>query len=581
MKKIIALFVTALLVVPGFAFAQGIPTDSEIQPFEHILSYASDITIQPDRTLAVTEKITVYADGTTIRHGIYRDFPTKYKDNFGSKYNIHFTLMKVLMDGKEEPYHTESKSNGTRIYIGDPDILLTPGIYTYEIRYTVTRELGFFKDHDELYWNVTGNGWEYQIDTVHATVHLPTSVPQDSVHEHAYTGAYGSTAQDYTVGANASGIGFSTTKPLQPTEGLTVVVTWPKGYIAPPSLLESIIDFSKDNWVYTLEILFALGIFLTYFIKWWKDGRDPKTGTIIAEYKPPQGLSPAALRYLSKEGYDNVALVASIISLAVQKSLRIEENNKLFGKSYKLVRTAQTTAYSDETPILETLFPSDSNEFLPSSKNYMPLLEAKKSQEDLLKKEFQPKYFVTNSRFITALGTLSIVAYVVISLLAAQFVGGELPVALLIVLVIPVHILFMHLLKRRTPEGQKLMEKIEGFKLFLSVTEKDRLNFTNPPERTPELFERYLPYALALEVGNKWAEQFASVFSELEKNGHGYIPIWYVGNSFSPDNVSGFASGLSTSFASTISSSSRAPGSSSGSGGSSGGGGGGGGGGGW
>jgi uncharacterized membrane protein len=144
-------------------------------------------------------------------------------------------------------------------------------------------------------------------------------------------------------------------------------------------------------------------------------------------------------------------------------------------------------------------------------------------------------------------------------------------------------VLFYHLLKAPTLRGRKVMDQIEGFKMYLSVAEKDRLNLLNPPEKTPELYERYLPYALALDVENEWGEQFAEVLARAQVDGQPYSPSWYSGRSWDVSRTSGFSDSLGSDFAGAISSSSTAPGSSSGSGGggSSGGGGGGGGGSGW
>jgi uncharacterized membrane protein len=143
--------------------------------------------------------------------------------------------------------------------------------------------------------------------------------------------------------------------------------------------------------------------------------------------------------------------------------------------------------------------------------------------------------------------------------------------------------LFYYLLKAPTLAGRRLMDQIEGFKLYLSVAEKERLNLLNPPEKTPELFEKYLPYALALDVENQWSEQFAAVLAQAGADGRGYTPGWYSGGSSSDVGSTRFVSNLGGAFAGAISSSSSPPGSSSGSGGGgfSGGGGGGGGGGGW
>ena len=146
--------------------------------------------------------------------------------------------------------------------------------------------------------------------------------------------------------------------------------------------------------------------------------------------------------------------------------------------------------------------------------------------------------------------------------------------------------LFFHLMRAPTRMGRKVMDQLEGFRMYLSVAEKDRMNLMNPPAETPELFEKYLPYALALDVEQKWSERFADVLKAARMaDGTPYHPYWYHGTTWSSLWATGFASGLGGAFSGAISSSSTAPGSSSGSGGGgggfSGGGGGGGGGGGW
>jgi uncharacterized membrane protein len=152
-----------------------------------------------------------------------------------------------------------------------------------------------------------------------------------------------------------------------------------------------------------------------------------------------------------------------------------------------------------------------------------------------------------------------------------------------IVAILGINMLFAWLIKAPTLHGRKIMDEIEGFKMYLSIAEKERLNLLNPPERTPELFEKFLPYAIALGVENKWGNQFTSVFSGLEQDGGQYHPTWYHGHHMSRFAISDFTSSLGSSLSSSINSSASPPGSSSGGGGggSSGGGGGGGGGGGW
>ena len=137
---------------------------------EKINEYRSEIIVNQDGSLQVSETIRVTAAGNKIKRGIYRDFPTRYQKNAFLQFEVPFKVISVKRDGKPEPYHTEQQDNGVRVYIGRKNVRLKPGEYTYEIRYETNFQLGHFDDHDELYWNVTGNGWIFPIERVMATV---------------------------------------------------------------------------------------------------------------------------------------------------------------------------------------------------------------------------------------------------------------------------------------------------------------------------------------------------------------------------------------------------------------------------
>ena len=159
---------------------------------ERITNFHSDIVINADRSMVVTETIRVYANGSQIRRGIYREFPTQYKDRNGRSYKVGFELLAVLRDGQQESYHSERMSNGIKYYFGKEDVFLSPGYYTYTFKYWTNRQLGFFANHDELYWNVTGNGWKFVIEEANATVHFPFQLARDRFQLFGYTGKSGS-----------------------------------------------------------------------------------------------------------------------------------------------------------------------------------------------------------------------------------------------------------------------------------------------------------------------------------------------------------------------------------------------------
>ncbi len=635
---ILRLCLLLLLILPTSGIAQ-----------ERILDYFSDIQVQRDGSMVVEETIQVRAEGHKIKRGIFRDFPTDYRDRLGNRYRVDFELLEVRRDGHTEPYHTEQQSNGIRIYAGSKNVLLKPGVYRYSLRYRTNRQLGFFADHDELYWNVTGNGWDFPIERAAARVILPPDVPIGSIQVEGYTGAKGDKGKQYSARVDENGDArFETTAPLPTHHGLTLVVSWPKGHIVEPDTQQRLSWFLNDN----RGFLIAGGgilLLLAYFtIVWYRVGRDPESGVIIPLYTPPKGYSPAAMRFIKQMGYDHQAFGAAVVNMAVSGYLRIKEDKA--GK-FTLEKTGRMPKLAPgEGAIASTLFGDGSHKLKLHHTNHQKIAKALEAHKASLKRNYEKTYFVTNSGFIVPglLITLALLgvglmntgskdkfimgAFIMLwlsiwsigvfklavgiyqawgdarssgigsyaraigsTLFALPFFAGEvfgigmltytisLPFTLMLLLAIAINVLFYEWLKAPTLAGQQLLQKVEGFKQYLGVAEQDELNFKHPPEKTPALFEAYLPYALALGVEQQWAKRFSQVLASAGQDGHSYHPTWYSGKSWNSHNLAGFSGVMGSAIGSAISSSSSAPGSSSGSGsgGSSGGGGGGGGGGGW
>ena len=597
------------------------------QASERILSFHSDITVYTGGDMKVVETIRVRSEGNKIRRGIYRDFPTRYKDRLGHNIVVDFDVISVERDGVREAWHSETIDNGIRTYMGSSNHYLQPGEYTFRFSYHTNRQLGFFNSHDELYWNVTGNGWEFPIDAVSTVIHLPGSISSNTISAEAYTGSQGSKGQSYESHFDNNGeLNFTTTRPLGAFEGLTIVATWPKGHVNEPSSSEKIGWFFKDNSGQLIALAGVAVLLLYYFYAWHHHGRDPEKGTIFPRFKPPEGLSPAAMRYLMKMGFDNKALGAAVINMAVKGYLSIADN----GDEYTLLKENTgnlITLSPGEKALANRLFKKSSLIELNNS-NHKTINDAITALKALLKGEYHKAYFFTNSgvlvggffiSLLTLLGSglmaasepmaflflclwLSIWSGAVAALwigrqyfiavvfsmfeLFALFALSELTaiwVVLLVLLLISINAIFYLLMKAPTRRGRKMMDAIEGFRMYLETAEQDRLHALHPPEQTPELFEKYLPYALALDVEQEWSEQFSGVLIKAAIGNENYSPRWYSGSHWRPHDVGGFSSKLGSSLGGAISSSSSAPGSSSGSGGggSSGGGGGGGGGGGW
>jgi hypothetical protein len=622
---------------------------------ERILDFHSDIRVQDDATMQVVETIRVVSAGDQIRHGIYRDFPTRYSDRLGNNFLVGLNVSMVTRDGSPEEFHVTDFANGKRIYIGSANFLLPMGEHVYKLSYITTRQIGFFADHDELFWNVTGNGWMFPIAHSTAQVRLPGNIPVDQVRLGGFTGPQGSIAEELSFKRQEDGsYEFKSTRPFRAQEGLTILLAWPKGYLAAPTGREKFQYFLQDNRDAALAGAGLSAILFYYMIVWWFVGRDPAPGPIVSLYEPPPGFSPAAMRYLVQMSFDNKAFASAVLDMAVKGYLKIKEDEGI----YTLTRTGNgRSALSPEEQLAgDSLFGNQSS-ILLRNENHARISEAMQALKTWLRNAEYKTYFVTNGHYLVPAVVLSVLMMLAIifsqssvkiglaaflslwlslwsigvsgllslafhlwksafaggplkgsvtttqaifmSVIALIFLGFEFAglvllatstslflVAALLGSVL-LHALFHYLLKAPTRAGRGVLDKIEGFRLFLSAVDGDRLSRVVPANKTPELFEKFLPYALALNVEQAWAEKFSGVLNGAQagvQDGSAYSPTWYSGSSWTALGAGGFVSSLSGSFSGAISASSSAPGSSGGGGGSgggSGGGGGGGGGGGW
>ncbi len=609
---------------------------------ERILRFLSDVQVQKDSSLEVTETIDVRAENDQIRHGIYRDFPTRYRGRQGSQVRVGFTFEGATLDGQPVPASAEAYGNGVRVKVGDADEYVAPGEHRYVLRYRTTRQLGRFKDYDELYWNATGNGWIFPIDIAEARIRLPSDVRFRQ--RAAYTGPQGATASNAEVVEEKPGdILYRTTQELGPYEGLTIAVAFPKGVVAEPTSGSKFRDWLADNGPPVAGGLALLGLVAFYYFAWQRVGRDPAAGTIVPLFAPPDGLSPAGMRYVTKMGSDNRTFAAALVDMGVKGHVRLveEEGGWFSGDKTRIERLASATPLSpDEQAALPELCATGESVVM-EQKNHEKFSSAKKILDEVLKDSYEGRLFNKNwgwafgglLLFIAALWLVaaSIVAAVGLDVkLILVSLGAAVTAALLIawvqtatktgkclatflivvfgglavvtgapilvqalatgwllpfapaLLALPLVISAFFWIDAPTKEGRGVLDRIAGFKQYLSITERERLDRMNPPQDTPEIFERFLPYAIALGVENRWANRFAGVLAAAAAQGQqGFA--WYAGSHRPWDDPGRFANDVGSSLSNAISSASTAPGSSSGSGGGgfSGGGGGGGGGGGW
>lgn len=645
----VAMLTLAALLSSPVVFAQSAgtvdcaPSPGPRDHGERILAYHSDITIAADGSMDVTESICAWVQNRQIKHGIYRDFPTDYRDTLRNRYQVGFTVLGATLDGEPVEWHAAKRGNGERVMIGDADGYLPRGEHLFTLSYHVNREIGFFDDHDEFYWNVNGTGWTLPIEAISADVHLPAAVPAGQLKATGYTGIRGSRQQALTTTLHDGGAYFAATQALGLHENLTIALAFPKGIVTQPSLTQRAAWLLHDNHNALQGMLGLVLLWMYYGIAWRLFGADPDGGPKIALYEPPDGDSAAALRFVREMGYDANCFTAGILGIAAKGGLSIE---KIDEKKFAATRTEKfdaTRLRPDEQSLFYTLFGGGPRvEFDQAQRTR--IADACRKHHNALRKAFRNRNFRSNSLFvlpgilltiaimwkfshaagigiagslIPAVGYGGLAAWCGYSVWRESFRGGGkigwgvwwnlaffalmsvlwlwrwgstegFVLSVVVVVLIATNVAFVEWMKAPTRAGARLAKRIDGFRWYLGVAEKQELDSRYRPESNPKLFSTYLPYALALGVGNAWAERFAHALTPAQMRDA--QPTWYPGGyggytDFSGTGLVNFTNSLSTSFSAAVASATVAPGGGSGAfgsgGGFSGGGGGGGGGGGW
>ncbi|QYO77602.1 DUF2207 domain-containing protein [Devosia salina] len=610
---------------------------------EEIRAFASDVELRTDGSVAVLETIDVNAEGNQIRRGIYRDIPVTMLGSSGNKIRIDLDVQAVTRAGKPEMFRVERMGDFQRIWIGDPDIFLSYGEHRYTIAYTMNRMARPTGDGqgDELYWNATGNYWDFPILTSVARVRLPTGAVIEDLA--AYTGVAGATGRDVSIirESDTTAI-FRTQRALAPGEGMTFAVSFQKGIIAYPEGMDALIQSASDLREVWLPVLAVILLLAYNFTAWMRVGRDPPKGTIIPLFHPPRDFSPALTHYVHKWGFSNsgwTAMTAAIFNLGVKGLVTIKNPDKT------LTVTVTGKQPDKKLPVGEQVLFSyfDSRGAVTFDKANGKDLGSKRTEFTTAIESENRKTWFNNNWGFAGLGFvlaalmiggmvlfdvlepvwlfialfggvfLGIIGGVIfgvvksggwfqrfmivvwVAVFAFNMGGGLLETftgfsinsaAIAAASMVVICVIFTVLMRAPTVQGRKVMDQIDGFRLYLETAEKNRLNIIDEPPMTVERFERILPYAIALGVEKPWSEHFEA---ELARHAvpdaeTGYSPAWYSGGrSFSSNNLSRAITTASSGMAAAMIAAQPVQASSSGSGGggSSGGGGGGGGGGGW
>lgn len=566
-------FIAASFIPLDDSFARENVTDWYIQDFN------SEIVVNKDSSLNITE--TIVADcGTGLdKHGIFRILPEKV--TIEGKGNIKTPVKLIgITDLRGNDYnYAEIRDNTNKTVtwkIGDADKTVQ-GVNTYVIKYQVKNAIRFYNDNfDELYWNLTGNFWDLEIDRAHIEVKFPQEIMNDEVSVDLYSGLLGRGDNELAsfYWDDEASLVVDSNRTLAKREGITVAVTFAKNIFTPyvPTFWEK-----YGNYIF---FIIPVIVFIVCYRLWKKYGDDPTFNkTVIAQYEAPKDMSPTEMGLLTTNGtFKNHFITAEIINLAVMGIITIKEveNKILFftSKDYEFSRIgnreAENKLVGPQKIILNKLFEKGDVIKISSLKNdfYKVLSELKSAGNNML----------STKQLIVASGLKYSVAFLAVGIILAgagvvfgASISGWLSLAMLISGAII--LFFGFIMPKRTLAGAEMNWKIKGFKLFMETVDKDRAKFYEKEN----IFEKFLPYAVLFGITDIWIKRIKEIYGEEYFTN--YMPAWYVGNSLNSFNADKFSSTLS-SLSSSIAASTSAP-SGSGGGGSSGGGGGGGGGGGW
>lgn len=602
-KKIIGV----ILFILSFILISFLPNNSYAVTDYVIDSYDINVKVNENNTFDITETIT--ANFYVRKHGIIRTIPLEntIERLDGSRSTNRVKITNLQVNNK----YSKSNSNGDlSIKIGDQDTYVT-GLQKYVIKYTYDIGSDPVKDADEFYYNLIGTEWDTSISNVSFSITMPKEFDASSLG--FSSGRYGYTDNEsvsYSVDGNTiSGIYTDT---LPAGNGLTVRLTLPDNYF---------VGARNNNTDYYIIIGISLVIVFIAFILWLLFGKDkPVIETV--EFYPPEGYNSAELAFLYKGETDDKAIVSLLIYLASKGYLSIKETeNKALFASTKDFTIYKLKEY-DGTNEIEKLFfdglfrtrssvtSSDlTNRFYITVNRIKKLLNKKENKTKIFdKKSLQLRGFIIPMMLIIFIlitvkpfydaGMLSELPVALIfpgvgfslmlSILTSSspksakifiiFWGllfGGIPLFMILpiifltsisaityfigILCIIVLYVFRKIILKRTPFGLEILGKIKGFKRFLETAEKDQLEAM--VEKEPEYFYNILPYTYALDVSDKWVEQFENIAVEP--------PSWYYSNT--AFSVHSFGTFMNSTMTSVNTSMTSRP-SSSGSGGSSGGG---------
>jgi uncharacterized membrane protein len=491
--------------------------------FQH---FDAQVQVRADGTIDVTEVMEAQFTGSW--QGIYRTIPVEYTDPEGLNYTLLLDQISAT-DSNGQKLKLEQNREGRyikfKIYVPAAE----DATRTILLHYRVLDAVRFFQDHDELYWNVTGNEWENAIELVTAHIELPAGVT--GLHAVAYTGVTGSRVEDARVEISENVVDIRSTRRLGYRQGLTAVVGFDKGFVRPTSRSVQLMRFLRSN----SPLLIPVIAFFVMLWLWWTRGRDPQREAISVQYEPPDKLSPGECGTLVDNDAAMRDITATLVDLAVKGYLTIEqkEESHLLGlthsKDYifhmKKPPAEWTAARSHEQEMLSALFDDGASADVALSTlqnhfyTHLPAIRDRIFSALMGDGYYLHRPDTVRQGYVGAglvIGGLLVFGGAGYLADATGIAAGSWIVAgIASGLVICIFGWFM---SARTIAGARALEKVLGFEEFLGRVEKDQIARL---EKTPELFEQYLPYAMALQVEKKWVQAFSGIALQP--------PQWYQG----------------------------------------------------
>lgn len=390
---------------------------------EFISSYHSIVDVAKDGTLTVTEAITARAEGDRIKRGIFRDFPLYALDKDGNQTKVGFKVLSVERDGAPEDWHTENIDGGIRIFTGNADRILPTGEHIFQITYTTDRQIRYFDSYDELTWNVTGNGWQFPMREISATISLPEGArPGDTA---VFTGKLGATGKDARILTEGNDVFFASTRPFYPGEGMTVAVKLPKGVLDAPSASQQREWWLRDRLALIIAGLGLLIVLAYYYRAWAAVGRDPAAGVIVPRWHPPEGLSPALVNYVDGRGFADggwTALSATVLDLAVKGFVTIEDlkNGLIIRRTEKKIENSLPVG---QRTLLSSIG-APGNSLTIDKANGETVQKVGSDFRSSIEKEHRGKYYRSNSGYIVG-GLVLSFGVIVAALIFGSFDEGD------------------------------------------------------------------------------------------------------------------------------------------------------------